>query len=91
MKQWIFTFRVEPPAGVVSGRFGNSVMFVAYQRLTDQWHWIYPGGAEKIEEPQMLFLDETWVREHPSKKNRGRRENPLAIHKSKAEQLQLCF
>src|SRR5215475_9685086 len=95
MTRWILTGRIDPAAipGVVSGRFGASAMFVAYDRLRAQWMWIYPGGEEKIAEPQMLFLDENWAREHPGKKSRGRRENPLAIRRQKSEQLvfDLCL
>lgn len=90
MKSWIFTDRVEPPSGVVSGRFGASVMSVAYSRLLRQWYWIYPGGGEeKIAQPQMLFLDEEWARANPAKNFSPKVENPLAIRRPRAEQLLL--
>jgi hypothetical protein len=88
MKRWILASRIEPPDHTVSGRFGSSVMFCAYSRFLDQWHWIYPSGMEKISEPHMLFLDEAWAREHPRKDPVRRSENPLAIHR-KSEQLLL--
>lgn len=53
--------------GVVSGRFlgdielSGSVLFVSYSHVTRQWYWVYPGGEEKIDEPQMLFLDDAWA------------------------------
>jgi hypothetical protein len=89
MKHWTFTARVEPPTGVVSGRFGGSVMFVAYSKPLHQWYWIYPGGEEKIAQPQMLFLDEEWARAHPAKNFSPKVEKPLAIRQRKAEQLLL--
>jgi len=91
MKHWIFTARIDPGAlaGVVSGRFGASIMFVAYSKSLSRWYWIYPGGNEQIAEPQMLFLDPDWAREHPAKKTSVRRENPLAIRRRKSEQLML--
>jgi hypothetical protein len=90
MKLWIFTQRVEPPTGVVSGRFGASAMFVSYSHLIKQWYWVYPGGEQKIEQPQMLFLDEEWAREHPSKTFSPKVEKPSCIRRRKgAEQLLL--
>ena len=91
MKRWVFTSRIEPAnlAGVVSGRFGSNVLFVSYSRLLRQWYWVYPGTAEKIAEPQMLFLDDLWAREHPREKSVVRREKPLAIRQQRAEQLML--
>jgi hypothetical protein len=64
-------------------------MFVAYSRFLRQWYWIYPGGEEKIAEPQMLFLDEEWARANPAKNFSPKRENPLAIRRGKSEQLVL--
>jgi len=62
-------------------------MFVSYSHLIRQWYWIYPGGEEKIAEPQMLLLDEEYARAHRLEKSSPRRENPLRIRKSKNEQL----
>lgn len=65
MKHWVFAFRVDPPIGfVVSARTGGSVFFAAYSRPLDQWFMVYPGGEERIAEPQMLFLEEEYVSEH---------------------------
>ena len=87
VKRWVITGTVNPPKGVVSGRFGASVMSVAYSQLVRQWYWIYPGGEEKIAQPQMVFVEETWARE-----NRNlcpiRTEKNLAFHQ-KSEQLLL--
>ena len=87
MKRWIFTSRIEPAdlEGTVSGRFGASVMFVSYSRVTG-WHWIYPSGQEKIDEPQMLFLEPDWARAHPRTSPVSRRENPLRLRKQKIQQ-----
>ena len=65
-KHWTLTFRVTPPNEVISARFGGSVFFAAYSKWLRQWYLIANGTEEKIEEPQMLFLDEEYVREHPS-------------------------
>jgi len=91
MKHWIFTARIDPDAlcGVISGRFGASVMSVSYDKFLGRWMWVYPGGAEKIAQPQMLFLERNWARQHPAKKSFVRRENPLAIRRQKAEQMML--
>jgi hypothetical protein len=92
LKRWILTSQIEPGEleGTLSGRFGSSVMFVAYQRLLDQWYWIQPNGIEeRIAEPEMLFLDSDWARDHPRKTPVSRRENPQRIRKGKAEQLRL--
>jgi hypothetical protein len=65
VKKWVFTFRVKPPANqVVSVRFGSSVCFAAYSPFLDQWYLIANGSEEKIDEPQMIFLEESYVAEH---------------------------
>jgi hypothetical protein len=89
VKNWVMTASVDPPEGVTSGRFGAAVMFVSHSRLLRQWYWVYPGGAEKIPEPQMLFLDEEWARANPAKNFSPKVENPLAIRRPRAEQLVL--
>src|SRR5438477_7422824 len=66
VKHWTLTFRVIPPSEVVSARFGGSVFFAAYSKWLRQWYLIANGTEEKIEEPQMLFLEEDYVRTHPS-------------------------
>jgi hypothetical protein len=65
MKHWVFTFRVEPPAWVVSARTGGSVFFAAYSRIIDQWYLCANGTEEIIDPPDMLYLDEEYVRSHP--------------------------
>ena len=88
MKRWVFTFRIEPSEleGTVSGRFGQSVMFVAYSKYSG-WLLVSGSSLEKIAEPEMLFLDPEWARQHPRKSPAPRRENPIKIRKQKAEQL----
>ena len=86
MKKWVETRLVEPPTFVVSGRFGASVMFVAYERLIKQWVWLQPGGiAEKINEPTQIFVDDSWITAHllpnPRPKPSGK------IHRQREEQL----
>jgi hypothetical protein len=87
-KRWTFTFRIEPGEleGTVSGRFGQNLIFCAFSTLTGWW-WVYPGGMQRIEEPQMLYLDPAWAREHPRKSPAPRRENPIRMRKQKVEQL----
>jgi hypothetical protein len=90
VKRWVFTARIDPGdlGKVVSGRFGSSVMFVHYSRFTG-WHWIYPGGEEKIAEPEMLFLDPEWCEAHPAKVFRPLSEKKVAIRRKKEDQLLL--
>jgi hypothetical protein len=88
MKHWVFTFRVEPPAHVISARDGSSVFFAAYSTALRRWFMVYPGGEEMIGEPEMLFLEEQYVREHPSKVF-VRPENISSCRKNKDAQLLL--
>jgi hypothetical protein len=87
--EWISTSLIEPGdlEGTVSGRFGGSVMFVAYSKFTRRWLWIYPGGTEKIEEPPQLFLDPLWAAAHPRTSPVVQREKPTRLRKKKSEQL----
>lgn len=66
MKQWVTTNMIDLSklTGVISGRFGASVMFVAYEKYFRRWVWVYPGGAERINEPEMILVDENWAREN---------------------------
>jgi len=90
MKRWIETRLIDPPSGVVlSALFGNSGLFVSYSPLLDQWYHVYPGGEEKIAEPEMILVDEDWIRNHRLVKPRPKREVPRRIRRRKAEQLRL--
>jgi len=87
---WVETRLIEPPEHTVSGRFGGSVMFVGYFKWLNEWRWLQPGGIEeRIAEPEMIFVDEEWVRDHTLKQPRAMRESKN-IHRSKsAEQFLL--
>jgi len=83
VKQWLETRTLEYPAGTVSGRFGASVMFVAYSRWQRQWFWVYPGGEERIAEPPHIFVDEEWAREHTLPAPRATLEKAVNIRRKK--------
>lgn len=83
MKQWHETRTLEFPTGVVSGRFGASVMFVAYDRLRSQWFWLYPGGTERIAEPPRIFVDDKWAKKHTLKTARPQLEKSVNIRRRK--------
>jgi hypothetical protein len=91
MKVWVETRLVEPPTGTVTGRFGASIMFVAYFKWLNEWRWLQPNNIEeRIAEPEKHFLDEEYVRSHTLKTPRGAREKPTHIHRRKrGEQLTL--
>lgn len=87
MKNWVFTFRVDPPTGtVVSARNGGSVFFAGYSRLLRQWFMVYPGGEEKIDEPQMLFVEDEYAKAH-ERQNVGRRPT-IKLRESKTKPIQ---
>jgi hypothetical protein len=88
---WVETRTIDPPEGItISGRFGGSIMFVAYSRVLDRWLWIQPGGVEeKIAEPEMIFVDEDYIKKHTLAKPRSRTEKPSHIHRKRSSQLQL--
>lgn len=88
MKKWILAFRVDPPAHVVSARTGGSVFFAAYSRWLRQWYLVANGSEEIIDEPEMLFLDEEYASDHPSKIIM-RPEKIRSCRKKKSEQLLL--
>lgn len=79
------TSRVEPPTGVVSARFGGSYIFAGYSRVLRQWYWIIPGGEEKIAAPEMIFVEDDYVRTHtqeasaPLVNGKGKRAVQLAL------------
>lgn len=91
MKQWVETIRVEIPNNTTMlGRFGVSIMDVAYSKWLDQWYWVQPGGIlEKIAEPEALFLDEKLIHKIKLKSPRARREKPNLIRRKRADQLAL--
>ena len=92
MKSWVFTAFVEPPVNeTVSARFGASAFFAAYSRWTG-WRMLVPGvGEEVIEEPQMLYLDDDYVRTHRRDltQKHFKIENPFCLRKEKSKQLSL--
>jgi len=94
MKQWVPTDTVDVTKleGVVSAKFGGSLLFVYYFKLGGWWEWVYPGGAEKIAEPPLLYLEEEWARTNRSLSatcKYGSTEKSLAIRRKKCEQMML--
>lgn len=91
MKVWIETRLVKPPEFSCLGRFGCSMMQVAYWRMLDEWRWLQPYGIEeRIAEPEALFLDEDYVANNLLETPRGRREKPTRIRRKKSGE-QLSF
>lgn len=91
MKEWIPTSQIEPAdleRRVVSGRFGSSIMFVAFFQLTG-WQWIFGGGEKSIPEPPLLLLDPIWAKAHPRKSPIVHTEKPHLLRKQKTDQLTL--
>jgi hypothetical protein len=91
MKSWIFAFRVEPPPHVFSARNGGSVFFCAYSRVLSQWFMVFPGGEEKIDEPQMIFISDEWAKEHAIEGVVRRPSIKLREGKKKAIQFELAL
>jgi hypothetical protein len=93
MKSWVFTFRVMPPAGTVSARNGSNAFFAYYSPITNRWSMIYPGGEERIDEPQMLFLDSEYVKAHEKDLSMSPRRPTIRLRegKRKAVQFELAF
>lgn len=92
MKHWTFSFRIKPPDRVVSARNGANVFFAAYSNLLRRWYMVYPGGEEKISEPQMILVEEQWAKDHPQDLSQGRRPTiKLREPKGKAVQYQLAL
>ena len=91
VKVWIETRLVRPPEHTISGRFGCSIMFVAYSKWLNQWYWMQPNSVtEKIPEPQEVFLEEDYIAHNMLATPRGRRETPSRIRRGKRpEQLEL--
>jgi len=89
MKQWVPTDTVDVTKldGVVSAKFGGSILFVHYFKLGGWWEWVYPGGAEKIAEPPLLWLDPLWVRANPSVSSSPLPKKSQRIRRCKSEQL----
>jgi hypothetical protein len=91
VKRWFETRTLDFPTNVVSGRFGASVMFVAYDRWRRQWFWLQPRGIEeRIAEPTHIFVDEEWAREHLLKTPRVKLDKATKLRRKKgAQQLAL--
>jgi hypothetical protein len=83
VKQWFETRTLDYPTGVVSGRFGASVMFVAYSKWQRQWFWVYPGGEERIAEPPQIYVDVQWARKHTLPAPRATLEKAVNIRRKK--------
>lgn len=89
MKRWIFTFRVHPPTCVVSARNGGSLFFAGYSPALRQWYWVFPGGSEKIDEPQMIFVAEDYAETH-KREGVGRRPS-IKLREGKLVQYELAI
>lgn len=84
MKDWFETRTLDYPTCVVSGRFGASVMFVAYSKWQRQWLWVYPGGEERIAEPPQIYVDSEWARAHTLPAPRAGLERAVKIRRGRA-------
>lgn len=59
-------------------------MFVGYHRLLRQWYWLQPNGVvEKIPEPEAIFVDDDYVKQHTLKTPRGKPEHATLIRRGK--------
>lgn len=90
MKSWVFTFRLDPPSGVVSARNGACVFFAAYVPVLGVWSMVYPGGEETIDEPQMIFVDDEYAKTH-QRSACGRRPTIRLREKKKELQFELAL
>ena len=88
---WVFSFRVEPPTGVFSARNGVSVFFSAYSRLLDQWYLVANGTEEKIDPPQMIFVESDYAKAHEKEESVRRPTIRLRESKKKAVQFELAL
>jgi hypothetical protein len=90
VKRWVLTATVNRPEGTVSGRYGGSVLFVAYRPLLGHWLWIFKGGESRVGEPPMIFVDEEWARANRNLSRPGvAPKKSLAIRRKRNEQLLL--
>lgn len=89
MKSWVITATIDPTklTGVLSGRFGASVMFCAYDKFWRHWVMVFPGGEEKIAQPHMILVDEKFAKANRNLK--PLRMEKILDRKSKSQQLLL--
>jgi hypothetical protein len=92
-KIWVETRTIEPPDRVtLTGRFGASIMFVAYSKALDRWVWLQPRSIEeRIAEPEMILVDANYVNKHTLKIPRAARERRTLIREKRSSQLQLAL
>lgn len=89
---WVETHTVDYPTATVSGRFGGSVMFVAFDKWRKQWMWVQPGGVEeRIAEPTHLLVDEAWAAAHKLAAPRARVENKRGHIRRKKQPTQMVL
>lgn len=90
-KHWVFTFRIEPPTGVMSARNGSYVFFAAYSRVLRNWFEVYPGGEKVTREPMMLLVSQEYADTHKRKGTVRRPIIKLRESKRKAVQYELAL
>jgi len=90
MKSWIFSCRVHPPTGqVFSARNGGSVFSAAFSRVLNQWYMVIPGnGEEKIDEPQMVFLDAEYAKANTKDIGQSVRRPTIRLREAKQKAVQ---
>jgi hypothetical protein len=87
MKRWFETRTLDFPTHTVSGRFGASAMFVAYNKTLQHWEWLQPKGVvERIPEPSHIFVDEEWAREHLLATPRPKLDKAVKLRRKKGDQ-----
>lgn len=90
MKSWIFSCRVHPPTErVFSARNGGSVFSAAFSRVLNQWYMVIPGsGEEKIDEPQMIFVDAEYAKANTKDIGRSVRRPTIRLREGKHKSVQ---
>jgi len=95
MKSWILPCRVHPPTDrVFSARNGGSVFSAAFSRVLNQWYMVIPGnGEEKIDEPQMIFVDDEYAKANKKDIGQSVRRPTIRLRevKHKAVQFELAL
>jgi len=77
----------------MSARNGSDAFFAAYSRLLRQWYLVANGTEEKIDAPQMIFVDAEYAKAHEKDVSTCVRRPTIRLRegKKKAVQFELAL
>jgi hypothetical protein len=84
---WVSSFRIPPPANkTILVRFGASILFAGYSRLTNQWFMLANGSQELISAPSLWWCEDREINKNEPEYSQNIPRERVSLRRSKLPQ-----